>query len=161
MLGVHVHVRVSKGILLATFLIALVVLSALGAAHFRAARVSLGCKEVHTSRDASACRRHYPKTDAIMTMHVGDVTYSRLHVDEISERSTDDMLREAGAIAYHLFRGGMAAFGMARIALSMMCSQPQDSGQVVLCNMMQLTFETIEDEFVAPLPSIVAGTITL
>ena len=149
-------VRVSKGILLATFLIALVVLSALGAADFKACRVSLGYNELHTSTDAAACHRYYPKTDSLMTMHVDDVTY--LYVDEIS---TDDMLREAGAIAYYLFRGGMAAFGMARIALSMICGQAQDSGQVVLCNMMQLSFETIEDEFFAPLPSIVAGTITL
>ena len=154
-------VGVSKGILLATFLIALVVLSALGAAEFRADRISLGCKEVQTSRDAAAWHRSYPETDSLMTMHVDDITDLDLHVDKISEIATNDMLKEAGAIAYHLFRGGMAAFGIARIVLSMMCGQPQDSGQVVLCNMMQLTFETIEDEFFAPLPSIVAGTIIL
>ena len=151
-------VRVSKGLLLATFLIALVVLSALGAADFRAGRISLGCKEVHTSTDAAACHGSYPEIDSLMTMHVDDVTDIHLHVDEIS---TDDMLREAGSIAYHLFRGGMAAFGIARIALSMMCGQPQDSGQVVLCNMMQLAFETFEDEFVVPLRSTLVDTISL
>ena len=136
---------VSKGVLLATFLVPLVVLSAWGAAEFRADRISLGCKAVHTS------------TDSLMSMmHVVDINDLQIHVDE---KSIDDMLKEAGTIAYRLLRGGVATFGFARFALGVMCGQPQDSGQVMLCNLMKLTFEAIEDELVAPLRSLLVDTI--
>ena len=89
-------------------------------------------------------------------MHVVDINDLQIHVDE---KSNDDMLKEAGTIAYRLLRGGVATFGFARFALGVMCGQPQDSGQVMLCNLMKLTFEAIEDELVAPLRSLLVDTI--
>ena len=145
---------VSKCILLATLLIPLAVRLALAATDFRAGQSDLGCKGVQMSAGAVACTFN-AETDSLITMHVVVVPdlHVHLHVDEMS---ANDMLREAGTIAHQLVRGGMAIIAISNIALSIMCDQPQDSGQVMLCNMMQLAFEAIKDEFVAALrPSIV------
>ena len=82
--------------------------------------------------------------------------FSQLHVN-FDEHATSDLLTTAGAISHRVLKATPLVIGMVRAGLRMVCIHPQDSGEVVLCNMMQLTFEAIEDEFAAMLP--IAGIL--
>lgn len=56
------------------------------------------------------------------------------------------MWHEAGIMAYRVLRGTMVVVGATKVVLSIICSQPQESNEVVMCNMMRLAIESVEDE---------------
>ena len=67
--------------------------------------------------------------------------------------SIQELWHEAGILAYRVLRGAIVVVGVIKLALSIACSELQESNDVVMCNMMRLAIESVEDEVGAFLQS--------
>ena len=134
--------RVGRSAVIATLMLSLAVLLARCFRHSAPLDVTSQCTTADDWADFflyhPSCSRSAPAIQPSMM----DLQYS-----------IQELWHEAGIMAYRVLRGAMVVVGAIKLALSIACSEPRESSEVVMCNMMRLAIESVEDEVGAFLQS--------
>lgn len=127
--------RAGRSAVIATLMLSLAVLLARCFRHSAPLDVTSQCTTADDWADLSlyhpSCSRRAPAIQPSMM----DLQYS-----------IQELWHEAGIMAYRVLRGAIVVVGAIKLALSIACSELQESNDVVMCNMMRLAIESVEDE---------------